>query len=62
MYVNFHQTWHAYSWRPERDFRNVYHAQVLVMVLPIAQKLSKTEEWCQDTSCLFQRVYYRNKG
>jgi hypothetical protein len=33
-----------------------------VKIISVALKLSMTEEWSQDQSCLFRQVYYRNRG
>jgi hypothetical protein len=48
--------------RKVKILERVSWLRVLVRVVPVAWKLSTTEEWCQDQNCLFWWVDYRNKG
>jgi hypothetical protein len=63
-YTSLHQTWHAYSLRPDFFFEKVKtpeklsSCRVLVRVVPVAQKLCMIEQQCQDQS-LFWRGDYR---
>jgi hypothetical protein len=62
--TDLHQTWHAYSLRPGKDFRSknslMSYVRVPMRVVSVAQKLSMIEKRRQDQS-VFRRAYYRDE-